>query len=138
MPLLVLLLLAGGLGFAVSTAFTASNTVPSTNVGTYTHSIGAADLKPAACTGTVTAIVNVPSGGTAFNVATAGNLILGSSGNDDVHGNANSYNCFVGGGPVSSNGDKFNGPGTGGDQCIVATSDNAGNIQHCTIVLRSP
>ena len=136
--LAVAVLLAAGIGFTAASAYTASNTVPSTNIGVYTHSIGAAQLEPAACTGTVTTIVNVPTGGTSFNIPGSGNLVLGTSGNDNVHGPTNGYNCFLGGGPTSSNGDKFNGPGSGGDQCIIATSDNTGNIQHCTIVQHSP
>jgi hypothetical protein len=137
-PLVCLVLAAGACGFAASSAYTAGNTVPSTNVGQYTHSIGAADLKPAACTGTLTAIANVPAGGATDNVAGTGNLILGTSGNDTVKVATNGYNCFVGGGPTASNADKFTGPTSGGSQCIVATSDPAANITKCTIVQRSP
>ena len=100
-------------------AFTASNTVPSSSVGQVDGgAIGASRLKPAVCTGTVSSIVNVPSGGSLFTVTTANNLILG--------------------GPAGSNTDAFTGPAAGGDQCIVATSNPGLLITNCTIVGRSP
>ena len=40
---------AAGIGFAASSAYTATNTVPATNIGQYGHAIGANGLKPAAC-----------------------------------------------------------------------------------------
>jgi hypothetical protein len=119
-------------------AFTASNTVPSSSVGQVDGgAIGASQLKPAVCTGTVSSIVNVPSGGSLFTVTTANNLILGTTGNDNVVATTG-YNCFVGGGPAGSNTDAFTGPATGRDQCIVATSNPGLLITNCTIVGRSP
>lgn len=138
-PLLVPGVAAAVLGFGVTGAYTASNSVPSTNVGVYTAPIGAAQLAPAACTGTVTAIVSVPAGGALDTVSSGGNLILGTSGNDDVHATAG-YNCFVGGGPAGANLDAFKGPGNGGDQCIIAASggDPDPNVSRCTIVQQRP
>lgn len=118
--------------------FTAGNTVPATNLGRQITAITASSVKPAACTGTVTRVLYVPSGGSLYTVNTSGNLILGTSGNDRVFISVNGYNCFVGGGPTSSNTDAFSGPTSGGDQCIVATSDSSSNITHCTIVQRRP
>jgi hypothetical protein len=130
-----------GLGALVAahafSAYTAANTVPTTMLGRSSQSMSASSFEPSACTGTVSAIVNVPSGGTSFTVSTANNLILGTSGNDNVTATSG-YNCFVGGGPVSGNKDKFTGPAGGGDQCIVASSDSSSNIKNCTIVQRSP
>ena len=103
----------------------------------YTQSIGAADLEPSACTGTVTTIQTVNGGSHSFN--TSGNLILGSNSNDTVSLSVTGYNCYVGGGPTKKNGDKFTGKAAGdGDECIVATSTPSANIKNCTIVARSP
>jgi hypothetical protein len=77
------------------------------------------------------------SGAGLFTVGTANALIIGRNSNDNVRA-TNGYSCFVGGGPTSSNKDKFSGAAGGGDQCVVAASDSAANIQTCTIVQRSP
>jgi len=134
--LTVAVILAAAVGFTAASAYTASNTVPSTNIGVYTHTIGAAELKPAACTGTVTAIIAVPAGGSAQTYNTPGNLILGTSGNDNVTATSG-YNCFIGGGPTNNNTDTFTGSTPPSDECIIAASDT-GTIKHCTIVQRSP
>jgi hypothetical protein len=123
--------------FALGYAVTTSLSVPASNASANDVSVTPGGLEPGACTGTVTAVVTVPASGS-LTLATGGNLILGTSGNDNVTA-ASGYNCFVGGGPVSSNKDKFNGPFGGGDECIVATSDTAGgNIKNCAVVQRSP
>ena len=136
LKLLVAVVVAGAIGFIASSAYTASNTVPATNVGQYTHTIGATELKPSTCTGTVTQIVTVSGSKT---VNTTGNLILGSNSQDNVTIGTSGYSCYIGGGPSGGNSDKFTGKAAGdGDQCIVATSDASGNIKNCTIVARSP
>ena len=131
---------AAGLGLLalLALSFTAANSVPASRVGQVDGGpIGASQLEPAACTGTVSAIVNVPSGGSSFTVSTANKLILGTPGQDKVTATTG-YQCFVGGGPVSPNSDQFTGPSGGGDQCIGATADATGNIHNCTIVQRRP
>lgn len=122
---------------AVGTAFTAGTVVPQTHVGSSGHTATPASLTPGVCTGTISHVVVIPSGGRSQTVATSHNLIIGSSGNDDVTA-TNGYNCFVGGGPTSSNGDNFTGTASGGDQCIVAKTDSFFNIQNCSIVSRTP
>jgi hypothetical protein len=46
----LVVVLAGCCGFAATNASTASNVVPATRVGRYTHGIGPNDLKPEGCT----------------------------------------------------------------------------------------
>ncbi len=81
--------------------FAAANTVVVANGASDTsHSMTAEQLKPAACTMTLTTII-VPSGG---QTATQGNdLILGTGGND-------------------SGGNRLN--GKGGDDCIIGGAGN--------------
>src|SRR5262249_8073691 len=126
-------IVSAAIGFIATSAYTASNTVPATHVGTYTHTIGAAELEPSACTGTVTRIITQTGGSKSYN--TTGNLILGSNSQETVTIGTSGYSCFIGGGPTAGNNDKFTGKAAGdGDQCIVATSDAGGNIHQCTIV----
>jgi signal peptidase I len=123
----------------VGTAFTAGTIVPQTYVGASTSSADAAAIAPAACTGTISNIFYVPSGNKAHTVTTSDTLIVGSSGNDNVTAGAGTgYQCFVGGGPVSSNSDHYTGKSGQGSECIVATTDASGNIKNCTIVSRAP
>jgi signal peptidase I len=125
---------------AVGTAFTAGTVVPQTNVGVSQQSSSAAQLAPAACTGTITNVYYVPTGNKNETVNTSNTLIIGSSGQDTVTaGPQSGYQCFIGGGQVTGNKDKYTGrPGQTSSQCIVASSDPAGNIKNCTIVSRSP
>jgi hypothetical protein len=121
----------------VVVAHAANMAVSGGSLGLANQASAAQQFEPAACTGAVTAIVVVPSSGGLFIVSTADNLIVGTSSNDNVKA-TRGYNCFVGGGPSSSNKDKFTGPAGAGDQCIVASSDAAGNVNNCSIVQRSP
>jgi signal peptidase I len=124
---------------AVGTAFTAATVVPQSNVGVSTHASSAAQLAPAACTGSITNVFYVPSGNKSQTVTTSNTLIIGSSGQDTVTaGPGSGYQCFIGGGPTSGNSDKYTGRAGQGSQCVVATTDAAGNIKNCTIVTRSP
>jgi hypothetical protein len=96
-----------------------------------------AALAPAASTGAVAAIVDVPAGGSFFSTGTANVLFLGTSGNDNVQ-TTNGYACFVGGGPEPGNGDQITAVKNSGSQCVVATSAASNRIKNCTIVQRSP
>jgi hypothetical protein len=133
--LAVLVLLAVAVGAAV--ANTANISVPPSFLGFSNQTASASQFKPSACTGTVSSIVVVPSGGAPFNVSSSNVLILGTSGNDNVKATGG-YACFAGGGPTAANSDNFTGKNGSGDQCVVATSDPAANITRCTIVQRSP
>jgi len=106
----VAMVIASGVGFMVTSAFTASNTVPATYIGSSTRAIGANDLKPAGCNSlNLTTIVT----GTAnFNNSTANALVLGDSTSNNIKDNASS-SCIVGG----SGKDKITG-GTG-DFCAI-------------------
>lgn len=125
---------------AISSVVTAGVTVPASHLGVSDKAASAGQFKPSACTGTVSSIVAVPSGGAPFTVGTSNALIVGTSGNDNVTVTAvGGYECFVGGGPASSNNDKFAGSLLGGDQCVVANSDTGLlNVSNCTVVSRSP
>jgi len=106
----VAMVIASGVGFMVTSAFTASNTVPATYIGSSTRAIGANDLKPAGCNSlNLTTIVT----GTAnFNNNTANALVLGDSTSNNIKDNASS-SCIIGG----SGKDKITG-GTG-DFCAI-------------------
>ncbi|HEY3962119.1 MAG TPA: signal peptidase I [Gaiellaceae bacterium] len=125
---------------AVGTAFTAGTVVPQTFVGASTATASAENLAPGVCTGTISHVVVIPAGNKKQTINTSNNLIIGSSGNDDVTaGPGTGYQCFIGGGPVAGNADKFAGtPGASTAQCIVATSDPAANVKNCAIVGRAP
>jgi Ca2+-binding RTX toxin-like protein len=89
--------------------FTASNTVPATNVGRQQFAINANALKPAACAALNLTSLVVGTNGTAGN-----DLILGPSTASTLNGNGG-QDCIVGGG----GNDTINGNGnTAGDVCI--------------------
>jgi len=95
------------LAFVLAVALAAANTVPATNLGRIQQSIGANDLKPAACAGiTLTTVVAGTNGG-------AGNeLVLGTAAGETLKGNGGN-DCILGGGGI----DSLNG-GSGTDVCI--------------------
>ncbi len=133
---LPVVVLAAAVLSTVVVAHAANLPVPGGRLAVSNQAASAGQFKPSACTGSVTSIV-VVSGAGLFTVGTANALIVGTSGNDNVRATTG-YSCFVGGGPTSSNKDKFTGAAGGGDQCVVAASDPATNIRTCTIVQRSP
>jgi Ca2+-binding RTX toxin-like protein len=95
---------------SLASASTAANSVPATRAGSSSRSIGAQDLKPAACASLT--LTNVVTGSGSISGTTAADLVLGSSGIDTVTaGNGN--DCVVGGGGA----DIING-GAGTDVCI--------------------
>lgn len=128
--------LAVGLG--AGWASTAGNAMPSTNrLSATTIGVSPADLAPSACTGTISAIVDVPAGGSYFSTATANVLLLGTSGNDNVQ-TSNGYACFVGGGPEPGNGDQITADKSSGSECVVAASARSNRMKNCTIVQSLP
>lgn len=89
--------------------FTATNTVPSTNVGEQQFPIDANALKPAACSALNLTTLVVGTAGTAGN-----DLILGPSTGSTLTGNGGT-DCIVGGG----GNDSITGNGNpAGDVCI--------------------
>ncbi len=112
--LAVLMVVASGVGFLVTSAFTASNTVPATYISSSSMAIGPNDLKPAGCNSiTLTSIL---TGTGNFNVNTSNTLVLGDSTKNNISdksGGATHENCIIGG----SNTDKI--VGKAGDFCEV-------------------
>lgn len=114
--------IASGVGFLATSAFTATNTVPATNLSSNTRTIGANDLKPAGCSSlTLSSII---TGGGNFNNTTANALVLGSSGNDTIGDNTGSA-CIIGG----DGKDHVN--GHNGDFCL-ANAVNGSQYKNCT------
>lgn len=69
-------IVAAGIGFAASSAYTAGNTVPATNIGQYNHTIGPNDLKPAACASLT--LNHLILGDTATGSGSDDDLVLGT------------------------------------------------------------
>lgn len=91
--------------------FTATNTVPSSNVGQQQFAINANALKPAACSALNLTTLVVGTNGTAGN-----DLILGPAAGSSLTGNGG-IDCIVGGGGI----DTLTGNGNGAsnnDVCI--------------------
>lgn len=80
---------------SVMFAFSAANTIPPTKAGSATSAINATALKPNECASlSLTRVVNIGNGDTPSN---ANELILGTTGADDISG-AGGSDCIVGGG----------------------------------------
>lgn len=131
----IVLVAAVGFGFVTTQAFTASNTVPATNIGQLTQAIAPSQLEPAECIShglTATSIV----AGTGTITSTAANqLVLGSSADDTLNDGGFGSDCMVGGAGT----DVFNGDNKGGDLCIVSAATPPGpNVKKCTIVATRP
>ena len=129
LPLGIAVIVAAGIGFAASSAYTAANTVPATHIGQYAHSIGANDLKPAACASlTLTHLVlnNTASGAD-------DDLVLGTSAIDTVIESAGSGggSCLIGG--LAR--DHFTGVKSGNDICIANVS---AVLKNCATTITSP
>lgn len=91
--------------------FTATNTVPSSNVGQQQFAIDANALKPAACSALNLTTLVVGTNGTAAN-----DLILGPSTGSLLNGNGGT-DCIVGGGGIDTITGNGNGP-SNNDVCI--------------------
>jgi hypothetical protein len=121
-----LLAAAATVGFATTQAFTASNAVPATKIGAYTHTIAPSDLEPAECKANGITVTSIASG---TSSATSNQLVLGTSGNDfmyDSHGSA----CLVGG----AGRDTF--WGQTGDLCVASNASTF--VFRCQVVARRP
>ena len=88
------MVIALSVGFLVTSAFTASNTVPTTFISSSTRAIGANDLKPAGCNSlTLTSIVTFTGN---FTNSSSQALVLGDTTSSTV-GDNGFVNCIVGG-----------------------------------------
>jgi hypothetical protein len=115
------------------TAYTASNSVPTTQLGNTSSTVLANNLKPPECTMTVTSVL---AGAGTFSATAQFQLVLGSGSRDVVTLQKN--DCFVGGGPTIAPRDSVTGPspgGSNGDQCIVTSG---ATVTRCTIVATRP
>ena len=131
LPLAVAVIAAVVVGYAASSAYTASNTVPTTHVGQYSHSIGPNDLKPPGCASLT--LGHLILGGTIGGSGSEDDLILGTSGADtiSISGTTGPGSCIVGG--LGS--DKVTAVKNGNDICII----NAGvNGKNCATVITQP
>jgi len=129
-----LLVLAVAVGFVTSQAFTASNTVPVTNVGQFTQAISPSQLEPAECVSngiTVTSII----AGLSITSTAANQLMLGTSGNDTLTDSSFGSDCMVGGAGT----DTITGWKSHGDLCIPSAASVAANkVKNCTVVATRP
>jgi Ca2+-binding RTX toxin-like protein len=120
-------------GFVTTQAFTASNTVPATNIGQFTQAITPVQLEPAECISGGVTVTSIVSGTGTVNGTAANQLILGSNAVDTITDTFNT-GCLVGG----SGSDTFTGKNGGGDLCIVSTATAGANVKKCTIVATRP
>jgi hypothetical protein len=91
----VAMVIASGVGFLVTSAFTASNTVPATYLSSSTRTIGANDLKPAGCNSlNLTTVVTVTG---SFANSTPNALVLGDSGNSTGASDTTGNSCIIAG-----------------------------------------
>jgi Ca2+-binding RTX toxin-like protein len=119
------------IGFAASSAYTASNAVPATYVGQYSHSIGPNELKPPGCASLT--LGHLILGGTIGGSGSDDDLILGTSGADtiSISGTVGPGSCIIGG----LGNDKVTAVKNGNDICII----NAGvNGKNCATVITQP
>jgi hypothetical protein len=118
-------------GYAASSAYTASNTVPTTHVGQYSHGIGPNDLKPPGCASLT--LGHLILGSTGGGSGSDDDLVLGTSGSDTIteSGTVGTGSCLVGG--LGS--DHVTAIKNGSDICII----NAGvNGKNCATVITQP
>jgi hypothetical protein len=97
LPLSVAVVTAAVIGFAASSAYTASNAVPATHVGQYSHSIGPNELKPPGCASLT--LGHLILGSTGGGSGSDDDLVLGTSGGDTIteSGTVGTGSCLVGG-----------------------------------------
>jgi hypothetical protein len=132
----LVLVVAVGFGFVTTQAFTASNTVPATNIGTFTQAITPSQLEPAECISGGITVTSIVAGTGTINSTAASQLVLGSSANDTITDPSFGLNCMVGG----AGADAFNGPAPsgGGDICIVSAATLGTKIKKCAIGATRP
>lgn len=111
------MVLASGVGFLVTSAFTASNTVPTTFISSSTRAIGANDLKPAGCNSvTLTSIVTFTGN---FTITSNHALVLGNTTSSTVGDSSGFLNCIIGGSGTDHITGRF------GDLCQIGPNVNS-------------
>lgn len=131
----IVLVAAVGFGFATTQAFTASNTVPATNIGQLTQAITPSQLEPAECISNGVTVTSIVAGTGTITSTAANQLVLGSSSNDTITDGSYGSDCMVGGAGT----DSFQGLNKGGDLCVVsAATQSGGSIKKCTVVATRP
>lgn len=107
--------------------FTASNTVPATNLGQQQIAITANQLKPAACS--AINLVDVIWATTTTVTGTAGNDLILARGTATTLTGGGGVDCMIGGAGV----DSFNGNGkSAGDVCIGNGGTDINSSNKCT------
>lgn len=91
----VFLVLIGLIFLGIVTALAAANSIPRTNMDDRSRPIPINDLAPTECAGIT--LTNKVSGSGTFSGTDQNDLILGSSGNDDIRGGRGD-DCIVAGG----------------------------------------
>jgi Ca2+-binding RTX toxin-like protein len=94
-PRLVFILLVVLVIISVGFAFAANNIVPTTRLTDQSQTIDANTLKPAACSGLTLNAIVICTGGKC-NGTNSDELIIGTSGYDDIKGK-NGDDCIIGG-----------------------------------------
>jgi Ca2+-binding RTX toxin-like protein len=123
------LALAGGIVFA----FTATNTVPSSQAGQSSQATGAADLAPAACISRGVVPTNIIIG-VANSTVTGNNsvnLMLATNGGNETLNGGKGSDCLVAG----SGGVTLNGGVAGGTNVCIANGNTGVTFQRCTVQL---
>jgi hypothetical protein len=128
------LVVAVGFGFVTGQAFTASNTVPTTNIAQLTQAITPSQLEPAECISNGVTVTSIVAGSGTVTSTAAHQLVLGSSGVDTLKDASFGLDCLVGG----AGADSFTGLKNGGDLCVVSAATLASSIKNCTVVATRP
>ena len=93
---MVAAMLASLAALGAVTALAAANAVPSTRIGQSDHPVLLQQLVPSQCAGISSGLSNLVVGSGDFDGTNAGDLILGSAGDDSIRGRQ-SGDCIVGG-----------------------------------------
>jgi hypothetical protein len=96
LPLAACVVAAAVVGFAASSAYTASNTVPTTNISQSSRGIGPNDLKPPGCASLT--LNHLVLGSTGSGSGFDDDLVLGTSGVDNMtESGSGGGSCLIGG-----------------------------------------
>jgi hypothetical protein len=111
------MVIALGVGFLVTSAFTASNTVPTTYISSSTRAIGPNDLKPAGCNSvSLTSIVTFSGN---YTITSNHALVLGDTTSSTVSDSSGFLNCIIGGSGIDHITGRF------GDLCEVGPNGSS-------------
>jgi hypothetical protein len=129
-PLAACVFAAAVVGFAASSAYTASNTVPTTNISQYSHGIGPNDLKPPGCAALT--LNHLILGSTGAGSGSDDDLVLGTSGVDNMtESGSGGGSCLIGG----LGADNITGVHFGNEICIA---NSTAKVKFCATTITSP